>query len=63
MDTDRAVEANEAIRAFMSLRAGRPLLPEEQEEYRHLLAAWAAAAHAVATEPGRHSDTTPLPPC
>ncbi|WP_181690499.1 hypothetical protein [Streptomyces sp. NBRC 110611] len=38
-------EANEAIRAFMiaSVRRGRPLWPEEQDEYEQLLDAWAAA--------------------
>ncbi|MFK8844657.1 hypothetical protein [Streptomyces sp. Ac-502] len=38
-----ATEANEAIRAFMSARADRPLWPEEQAEYEALLEAWAAA--------------------
>ncbi|MFK8850523.1 hypothetical protein [Streptomyces sp. Ac-502] len=41
--TMTATEANEAIRAFMSARADRPLWPEEQAEYERLLEAWAAA--------------------
>ncbi len=36
-------EANDAIRHFMSARAGRPLWPEERAEYERLLEAWAAA--------------------
>lgn len=36
-------EANDAIRRFMSARAGRPLWPEEQAVYERLLEAWAAA--------------------
>ncbi|WP_329143409.1 hypothetical protein OIU91_05850 [Streptomyces sp. NBC_01456] len=42
--TDAADVANEAIRRFMAARVGRPLWPEEQEEYEQLLAAWAEAA-------------------
>lgn len=41
---DAAAVANEAIRVFMVARAGRPLWPEEQDEYEQLLAAWAEAA-------------------
>jgi len=41
--SDATAEANERIRAFMAARAGRPLWPEEQAEYEHLLARWAAA--------------------
>jgi hypothetical protein len=41
---DAAAEANDAIRRFMAARVGRPLWPEEQEEYEELLAAWAEAA-------------------
>ncbi|GCD37919.1 hypothetical protein OEIGOIKO_05729 [Streptomyces chrestomyceticus JCM 4735] len=37
-------EANDTIRAFMTDRAGRPLWPEEQEQYERLLGEWAAAA-------------------
>ncbi|MFE0192873.1 hypothetical protein [Streptomyces sp. NPDC059008] len=39
-----AAEANERIRAFMAARTGRPLWPDEQDEYEQLLAAWAASA-------------------
>ncbi|MFD7661099.1 hypothetical protein [Streptomyces sp. NPDC059788] len=39
-------EANEAIRAFMAARAGRPLWPEERAKYERLLEAWAAAVRA-----------------
>lgn len=40
---DATAEANQAIRAFMAKRAGRPLRPEEQAEYEQLLANSAAA--------------------
>lgn len=36
-------EANSAIREFMAARTGRPLLPEEAEEYEQLLTIWSAA--------------------
>ncbi|MGI5466586.1 hypothetical protein [Streptomyces sp. CA-132043] len=39
MPTDPAAEANEAIRAFMRRRAGRPLWPDERAEYEQLLEA------------------------
>ncbi|WP_199812813.1 hypothetical protein [Streptomyces sp. NRRL S-1813] len=39
-----AAEANEAIRAFMAARTGRPLWSDEQTEYERLLAVWAAAS-------------------
>ncbi|MFI2184629.1 hypothetical protein [Streptomyces sioyaensis] len=42
---DATAEANEAIRRFMAARTGRPLWPDEAEEYERLLAAWAAAVH------------------
>ncbi|MFF7411679.1 hypothetical protein [Streptomyces lydicus] len=42
---DAAAEANEAIRRFMAARTGRPLSPEEQDEYERLLAAWAEIVH------------------
>lgn len=50
MATDPISEANEAIRAFMRLREGRPLFTEEQEEYRQLLEAWAVAVHGSVAE-------------
>ncbi|MFG2287261.1 hypothetical protein ACGFOU_14560 [Streptomyces sp. NPDC048595] len=40
---DATAEANERIRRFMAARTGRPLWPEEQDEYEQLLAAWATA--------------------
>ncbi|MFE0186911.1 MULTISPECIES: hypothetical protein [unclassified Streptomyces] len=43
---DATAEANRAIRDFMAARIGRPLWPEEQDEYEHLLATWAAAVHS-----------------
>ncbi|MEU6113294.1 hypothetical protein ABZ840_01785 [Streptomyces sp. NPDC047117] len=43
MPTDPAAEANEAIRAFMRRRAGRPLWPDERAEYEQLLEAWVIA--------------------
>ncbi|MEU9125214.1 hypothetical protein AB0C96_36180 [Streptomyces sp. NPDC048506] len=42
---DAIAEANRAIREFMAARIGRPLWPEEQDEYEQLLTAWAAAVH------------------
>lgn len=50
MTVDPVTEANEAIRAFMRLREGRPLFAEEQEEYRQLLDAWAAAVRGNVAE-------------
>lgn len=44
-----AAEANEAIRGFMTARAGRPLFEHERAEYEELLAAWAAAVLACPT--------------
>ncbi|MEU2788993.1 hypothetical protein [Streptomyces sp. NPDC007100] len=41
-----ATEANDAIRAFMAARSGRPLWPEEQAQYERLLGVWAAAVRA-----------------
>ncbi|MFB7631448.1 hypothetical protein ACFC0M_10945 [Streptomyces sp. NPDC056149] len=38
---DATAEANRAIREFMAARTGRPLWPEEQEQYEQLLATWA----------------------
>ncbi|GAA0906368.1 hypothetical protein GCM10009574_098690 [Streptomyces asiaticus] len=38
-----AESANEAIRAFMRERAGRPLGADERAEYERLLEVWAAA--------------------
>ncbi|MGP4000722.1 hypothetical protein [Streptomyces sp. 8N706] len=38
-----ASEANAAIRAFLAARSGRPLWPDEREEYERLRAAWTAA--------------------
>lgn len=46
-----ASEANAAIRAFMTERAGRGLMPEEQAEYEQLLDTWAFAAQQATTEP------------
>ncbi|MFH9248249.1 hypothetical protein ACH4LK_22810 [Streptomyces lydicus] len=40
---DATAEANRAIREFMAARTGRPLWPDEQDQYELLLAAWAAA--------------------
>lgn len=40
--------ANEAIRAFMRLRAGRPLFGNERAEYERLLARWAAVRSQLA---------------
>lgn len=41
-DLVRAVEAaNEAIRAFMQPRSGRPLYEVERREYERLLVRWA----------------------
>jgi hypothetical protein len=45
---DAVQAANEAIRTFMAARAGRPLTPDEQDEYERLLAAWAAAVRPLA---------------
>lgn len=42
-DADAAVRANEAIRAFLRARTGRPLLPEERVEYRRLLGLYLGA--------------------
>ncbi|RSO41848.1 hypothetical protein DMH15_12615 [Streptomyces sp. WAC 06725] len=39
-------EVNGEIRDFMTERAGRPLRPEEQEQYEQLLAAWTAAVNS-----------------
>ncbi|MFF8784200.1 hypothetical protein [Streptomyces sp. NPDC015125] len=39
-------EANEAIRAFMTERAGRPLWSDEQAQYEQLLDDWSTAVHA-----------------
>lgn len=47
---DAAGEANEAIRAFMAERAGRPLFDAEAAEYEQLLTAWAAATRGPVTE-------------
>ena len=42
-DAAPAAAANEAIRAFMRQRLGRPLWPAERIEYGRLLAAWVEA--------------------
>lgn len=42
-------QANEAIRAFMRARAGRPLTSVERREYDRLLALWAEAVRAQLT--------------
>lgn len=45
-----AAAANEAIRVFMTARAGRPLFEAERVEYGRLLAAWAKAQQGEVAE-------------
>lgn len=45
-------EVNEAIRAFMAHRAGRPLFDAEAEQYERLLAAWASAVNKTDVSEG-----------
>jgi hypothetical protein len=46
---DAAAEANEQIRQFMAARTGRPLWPEEQDQYEQLLDTWSEAVHQAAS--------------
>lgn len=43
---DATAEVNRAIREFMAARTGRPLWPEEQEQYEQLLTAWTESVRA-----------------
>ncbi|WP_052862993.1 hypothetical protein [Streptomyces niger] len=63
MATDPAAQANEAIRAFMRRREGRPLWPDERAEYEKLLEAWVIAIRdiAAAETAQRHPDDTSSP--
>ncbi|MEC4016003.1 hypothetical protein [Streptomyces sp. H27-D2] len=44
--TARADSANKAIRAFLALRNGRALWPEERAEYERLVAAYMTAVRS-----------------
>lgn len=50
MTVDPISEANEAIRAFMAARIGRPLFDHERAEYEQLLETWAAAKRGEVAE-------------
>lgn len=54
-----ADEVNAEIAAFMRARLGRPLWPEEREEYERLLAAWSEAELQTALEGVRDAQGAP----
>jgi len=49
--TVSADDVNQRIRAFMQPRVGRPLQPEEREQYERLLAEWTAAEVLASATP------------